>query len=486
MKINLSRLSILRGFALFELLISIIALVISLWTQSEIGRTALFGYSWTRLFIAGLFLAATAGSAWLSIIVWRRSGSEKIVRGIEKLLARSNLRLALWIFLLLIFTSSTLLVYLLYLTRGTPYTHFYQRLTPLALWLALSTLAACIALTLWRGEIPRLRLQTIAWVMLILIAGISVYFSLWQRKSAIFQDVFFMHREGNRLLELKNPYARVLKGDMVQNEKYATLFPLSYELSAVVQSLGLHDFTLWLQFWQIVFLISYLGLALLIFYIPYQASLTALALFGAFFMLFNRWSLELITIHDIDFIPILLLVGSLALLPKHRGLSFLLFGASLAFKQIAIFLLPVYLIWAWQLGDRRLSWKFALDLLWIAIIPALTSLPFLAWNWEGFVKSVLFSATRRSYAPNDVLSLDALMGWAGLPGKLPMLALMLLIYIFAWTKKLKPFTAGLLTLATFVAFNSVLFESYLVWLMPFIPLAAYEVSVSISSRSNSE
>jgi hypothetical protein len=322
--------------------------------------------------------------------------------------------------------------------------------------------------------------------MLILIAGISVYFSLWQRKSAIFQDVFFMHREGNRLLELKNPYARVLKGDMVQNEKYATLFPLSYELSAVVQSLGLHDFTLWLQFWQIVFLISYLGLALLIFYIPYQASLTALALFGAFFMLFNRWSLELITIHDIDFIPILLLVGSLALLPKHRGLSFLLFGASLAFKQIAIFLLPVYLIWAWQLGDRRLSWKFALDLLWIAIIPALTSLPFLAWNWEGFVKSVLFSATRRSYAPNDVLSLDALMGWAGLPGKLPMLALMLLIYIFAWTKKLKPFTAGLLTLATFVAFNSVLFESYLVWLMPFIPLAAYEVSVSISSRSNSE
>ena len=294
MKINLSRLSILRGFALFELLISIIALVISLWTQSEIGRTALFGYSWTRLFIAGLFLAATAGSAWLSIIVWRRSGSEKIVRGIEKLLARSNLRLALWIFLLLIFTSSTLLVYLLYLTRGTPYTHFYQRLTPLALWLALSTLAACIALTLWRGEIPRLRLQTIAWVMLILIAGISVYFSLWQRKSAIFQDVFFMHREGNRLLELKNPYARVLKGDMVQNEKYATLFPLSYELSAVVQSLGLHDFTLWLQFWQIVFLISYLGLALLIFYIPYQASLTALALFGAFFMLFNRWSLELI------------------------------------------------------------------------------------------------------------------------------------------------------------------------------------------------
>ncbi len=56
-----------------------------------------------------------------------------------------------------------------------------------------------------------------------------------------------------------------------------------------------------------------------------------------------------------------------------------------------------------------------------------------------------------------------------------MLALMVLVYWVAWKVKMSTYTTALLVMAVFIFFNSVMFTSYLVWLVPFIPLVAFEV-----------
>jgi hypothetical protein len=45
------------------------------------------------------------------------------------------------------------------------------------------------------------------------------------------------------------------------------------------------------------------------------------------------------------------------------------------------------------------------------------------------------------------------------------------------------FASTLLVMAAFVAFNSVMYTSYLVWVMPFIPLAISEMLEKISPQS---
>ena len=57
-----------------------------------------------------------------------------------------------------------------------------------------------------------------------------------------------------------------------------------------------------------------------------------------------------------------------------------------------------------------------------------------------------------------------------------MLLLMLMIYFHFWRYRVNSLTAALLIMAVFVGFNSVFFSTYMVWLMPFIPLAACEVA----------
>ena len=483
MGIIIDRRSILRWFAILELLISSVALVFTLLNFSKPDRIVLFGYSTPRLVITCFLLGAVIGSVVLVICAIRKSSLEKLVQFLEGYLARSQIFSTWLILFLLAFFSSALFVYLLFLTRGSIYGYFYQRLIPLAWWLTLTTLLLLLSLFFWYGKLPRISARTALLVVLVVGAGIAIYAFLWNKESVVLKDIFYLHREGKRLIELKNPYNRVLEGDMLHNEKYATLFPLFYELSASAQLLGLHDFPVWLNFWKIVFLLSYLGIAILLFYIPYRNGLVTLALFASFFWLFNRWSLLLIIDADIDFIPILLLLSSLVLLPRYNRLSYLLFGLSLAIKQISIFMLPIYLIWAWKSAQGKPLKQTFKAAIWIAVIPFVTSLPFLVWNLDSFVKSILFSATRLAFGASKVLSLDALLGLEGIPGKLPMLILMFLIYLLAWRSRIKLFTAGLLIYGSFVGFNSVFFNPYMVWLIPFVPLVAYEVAIGLKTQN---
>ena len=59
---------------------------------------------------------------------------------------------------------------------------------------------------------------------LLIVGAIGVHTQLWSADTSR-QDVYYAWVEGARILENENPYARILDGDMLNNDKYATYFP---------------------------------------------------------------------------------------------------------------------------------------------------------------------------------------------------------------------------------------------------------------------
>ncbi len=310
--------------------------------------------------------------------------------------------------------------------------------------------------------------------LVLLLGGVAAHTRLW-RLPTRGEDVYYGWVEGQRLQKGENPYARVLTGNLRDNDKYATYFPVFYYGSYLTIVAGLDTYEEWIAFWRVIFLLANLGIAGVLFYLPFRRKIWPLALFGLAFWLFNRWTLHVTRIAQIDFLAILPLIISVALFPRRRYLSLLLLSLSIGVKQIGIFLVPLYLIWIWrETAQGKLKATLIAGAL-IASIPVLTSLPFLIWNPEALVISVVFDALRNPADHFNVASFDAMIGWVGLLAKAPMIALMLLVFALAWQRHIGRWLATLLVMAVFVDFSSVLFRQYFVWEAPFIPLAALDL-----------
>jgi hypothetical protein len=250
------------------------------------------------------------------------------------------------------------------------------------------------------------------------------------------------------------------------NDKYATYLPLFYEFSFLVQLLGREGFHGWLDIWRSIFVLCCLGTGALLFLPFWQAELEWIGVFAAAFWLFNRWTLTVISIVHLDFLAIVFLVGSLLAFPRSPRLGLLLYSVSLAFKHIAIFLLPLYLIWIWYLSDKDRWHEVLKSLLLIGSIPLLSSIPFLIWNAKGFLLSIFFSLTRFAFSSFAAYSLDDFMDWNGILARLPMLILFICVYWFVFLRQIGKFTGAFLIMSIFIGFNSVLFVQYMVWLVP--------------------
>lgn len=308
-------------------------------------------------------------------------------------------------------------------------------------------------------------------VLGIVFVAIRVHLRFWSIDTVGY-DTYYSWVEGRRILRGQNPYERILHGSMEENNKYATYFPLFYEASALAQERGLRQYHEWIGFWRYIFLFCNVAVGLLVGGILFSRRTWGLALLGIPFWFFNRWTLNTSESAALDFIPIFFMVLSLALFPTHRRTSLLLYSFSLATKQIAIFLVPLYLIWEYQ--ESRSARKTIVAGLWIASIPLLSSIPFLAWNAEGFIKSIAFSGTRGALNHFAASSFDAILGLSGLVARIPMLMMLGAAYLAAWQRSMGRYGAAMMVMAIFITFNSVLFEHYPVWLMPLLPLAAGE------------
>lgn len=316
--------------------------------------------------------------------------------------------------------------------------------------------------------------RTFVWILCVLLllgAGAWLHSLAWGVDS-VGDDIYYAWVEGRRILEGENPYARVLESDMLENDKYATYFPLFYLLSTLTQALGLAQYEAWIAFWQPIFLLFHLAtgvwLALLFrWQRQYLLSLVVLALWLA-----GNWVLHLNYLINFDAIPIFFLVVSLALLRRRPLLALLACSLSLALKQVAVFLLPLYLIWLWQDSEGRRPARVLWGAAALASLPLLTSLPFLLWHAEGFVRSVLFSATRASSLG---LTAGRVLDRGGLEARLPLLALLLAVYLLAWRRRTGRYTAAMLAMLAFISFNPVLFPQYLPWFLVLLLLALLEL-----------
>lgn len=289
-------------------------------------------------------------------------------------------------------------------------------------------------------------------------------------------DIYHIWLEGSRLAAGENPYARIMTGNMQENRKYPTHLPLFYLLVAGTRVLGVTEYDDWLGLWRALVLVTQIGIGVLLFVACRRAGYPVLGVFAGLFWGLNRWTLYVAKIAQVDFLPILCLLGSLLLFDTRRRASLLLFGLSLALKHIAVLVTPLYLVWTWRRASdpsARLR-EVAGAAGWIALVPGLLSLPFLAWNAEAFVRSILFSATRNADSHVRAFSFDTQLGLTGLPARLPMLLLVALVLVAAARGEIGRYLAVLLVFATLVDFNTVFFLQYVAWTVPFLVLAALD------------
>lgn len=319
--------------------------------------------------------------------------------------------------------------------------------------------------------------------LIIAIAGLTIHLVVWSipPRDLRSEDIFFIWLEGKRIILGDNPYARVLASNLRVNDKYATYFPLAYLFSALTQKLGLTEYRQWLLVWRPLSYLFHIGIAALILRAFQQRRAWILGLAAALIMLLNRWSLYVIKVHHVEFAAIFFLLLSLLLLRKTDKLALLAYSLSLGIKQIAIFLLPLYFIHIFRQAapDKRRQ-DIGVGLLIILSIPIITSMPFLIWNAEGFVKSILFSATRlaESHIPGapslDAYAADSYPWLVGLRAKAPMLVLMGLTYLSFLKEKVSIMVASSITMIIFLYFHSVLFLQYFVWPLSLILLTLPE------------
>jgi hypothetical protein len=312
----------------------------------------------------------------------------------------------------------------------------------------------------------------------ILVAALAMHIGQW-KDEYLGSDIKSIYEQSRDLSLGNNPYDSILPGRR-NDEKYATYLPLFYLFGALIHRLGAQEFLAWISVWRFGNLAANIGIGALLFAAFYQRRLLLMAIFAALFWFFNRWTLYITVNGQIDLAPVVCLVASLLLFRTHRLASFLLLGVSLALKHIGIFVVPLYLIWAWQSAEQHRLRQAMLAGIWIALLPALISLPFIVWNAESFRASMVYSLTREAENHFKVASLDELLTvmypwFTGFLARLPMIGLMLLIYLGAMRRQVSLFFAVLLIMSVFIDFDSVVFRQYFTWLVPMVLLALCDV-----------
>lgn len=285
-------------------------------------------------------------------------------------------------------------------------------------------------------------------------------------------DIRYIYEDGHSIANAVNPYQRIHGSNMRENQKYSTYFPGFFLFVAATVKLGADDLGKFLEIWRPLSLLIHLSVGLLILFVFMEKGWLVAGVFSSLFYLYNRFTLSVMGSGQIDLLAILLLMLAL-----RKGNPYW-FGLSLAVKQVAIFVVPLYLLLQ-RTGDNfkeQLISMIKLGLK-VSVIPFLCSLPFLIHDAKAFVMSILFSATRNAGGLSTRLrakSVDHIMEWEGLIARLPMLAMMGLVAYLCYQRKLGLYSSTFVIFWVFVCFNSVLLTQYIVWGVAFLPLVLLE------------
>ncbi|MEO6078150.1 MAG: hypothetical protein ABIP54_05165 [Candidatus Andersenbacteria bacterium] len=284
-------------------------------------------------------------------------------------------------------------------------------------------------------------------------------------------DIQYVWSEGRSITKGINPYKKA-EHSSYNSSKYATYFPLSYIVSAGIQKLGFSSFESWITIIRPLEYALHFITAFSVLFFLYRKKQLLLGFIGFFLILFDRWSLYVDRVAHIDFAAMAFLVIGLTTLKRFPKTAYLLIGTSLAIKQMAIFIIPIILIWVWNTYKSKK--QILISLILISVIPIITITPFFITSPLGVANSIFFSATRGATGDLSSPAFSTMLDLQGLQSRVGMGLLILLVCIAFYKKRIGLFGSILCTFIIFTGFSPVLYMQYLAWITPFIPLAIYE------------
>ena len=287
-------------------------------------------------------------------------------------------------------------------------------------------------------------------------------------------DIFATWQESHRICSGQNPYARTVKENSARGRtrKPPAYLPGFYVIGCGIEKLGFDTYRSWLSAWSTVLITLHISIALLFYAIWTRHGLPFVGSVIAALWLVGFHSRHTLFNYQTNTLAILPLLLSLLAFETRRTTSFLLLGASLAIKQIAVFLVPLYLCWTWN--ERRSAQAVLKSLMLIGAIPALFSAPFVVADPFAFFLSLGTQLTRAGALDRNVPSLAALFG-SGLAAKAILVGMVCAVCALAIRyKNLPRSAAAALVMLSFVSLNTVVFPQYLLWIVALMPIAALE------------
>jgi uncharacterized membrane protein len=290
-------------------------------------------------------------------------------------------------------------------------------------------------------------------------------------------DIGAIWKEGRRICDGKNPYSRIHREGVDRIRKPPTYLPGFYLFGCALDGLGVDSFREFMPIWWKVNYALLLFLASSFYLIFKRAEMPIVGLVCMASWLFGRWgAFGLVTLQT-NFAGMVPLLWSLALVEKRPRTAMVLFGISLLMKQVAIFLLPLFLLWWWERRERSSPLPYLLKgMFWMVGLPLLVSLPFFIHDASGFLKSIGYSAGR-----NPGGGMPFLRG-IGSAATLVMFAGMALVYLGAWRREVSKLSAAALIMLCFITMNGTFFRQYLLWFLLLAPLPLLELRRFLDSK----
>ena len=187
-------------------------------------------------------------------------------------------------------------------------------------------------------------------IVALLVTGFLLYkvdFSINNNSYFYYQkhDIYYEYQASQQLQKGENPYKRILEGNMIENDKYATQLPLYFYFLGFIGKISQNNFDVFLENFRLILFWFHLAGGVFIYLLFRRINKLFVGYCAAVFYMFNVWSLSSFIYLKQDMIAIALLVLSFYFFRNktHRWISYVLFGLSLGIKHIGIFVFPLYL-----------------------------------------------------------------------------------------------------------------------------------------------
>lgn len=321
--------------------------------------------------------------------------------------------------------------------------------------------------------------EAVFFLLLVFLAH-KVVFSIDKATDFYFkkEDIYYEYAAAKQMQEGENPYVRILEGDMLANDKYATQLPHYYRTIQLIRNYSEDNFSGFIESFRFVLYCAQVTGGIFIYQIFKREKKHLLGIAASVFFVFNVWTLSSIIYLKQDLIAICLLIMAFYFLDnkKYNFLSYILYGFSLGMKYIGVFAFPIFILTS--IKNKQDTKKLLINLMLMLTVLVAPSVKFMYEDFSSFSKSIMFSVTR---SPS---SSDIPFGYSGLLvekpetyrdaavfdkllPRLPLAISILVVLVLLFSKKIDKPTYLFLSLLVFSIFNPVIFPQYITWIPPF-------------------